>query len=53
MQTHSRAYQQSWRGRRRTYKCLQCGIKFQVDTVNAVPDNERICRECKANNENK
>lgn len=45
-QTRSREYTQGWLGRRRWYKCRNCGEKFQVDTLNALPEAERTCRTC-------
>jgi len=49
-QTRCRTYREGWQGRRRTYSCRQCSLKFQVDTLNSLPEKERICTECKSNN---
>ncbi len=35
-----------WLGRRRNYICRDCGVKFQVDTLNPLPEAERVCRPC-------
>lgn len=34
-------------GRRRTYPCTECKLKFQVETLNPLPEIERVCPECK------
>jgi len=38
---------EGWRGRRRNYKCRNCGQKFQVDALNPLPENDRICSTCR------
>jgi len=45
--TRCREYKEGWKGRKRTYKCRECGEKFQVDTLNALPLEDRICPPCK------
>jgi len=47
--TKSRAYREGWQGRRRTYRCRECGVKYQVDTLNPIPTKERICPFCQEN----
>ena len=44
--TRTREYREGWLGRRRNYRCRQCGSKFQVDTRYSLPEKERICPEC-------
>lgn len=44
--TRSREYREAWKGRRRTYGCRGCGEKFQVDTLDPVPEKARYCSEC-------
>lgn len=36
-----------WLGRRRTYRCRQCGQKFKVDTPHALPEGARLCSTCR------
>lgn len=38
---------EGWKGRRRTYKCRECGNKFQVDTLNPLPEKDKLCPTCK------
>ena len=38
---------EGWLGRKRTYICRQCHLKFQVDRLAPLPKNERICHHCK------
>lgn len=38
---------EGWIGRRRTYKCRSCRIKFQVDTLYPLPIEDRYCNSCK------
>lgn len=45
--SRSRQKMEGWIGRRRTYRCRQCNLKFQVDTLNPLPIKDRICPECK------
>lgn len=33
--------------RRRTYRCRQCGNKFQQDRTSSLPLKERICPMCR------
>jgi len=40
---------EGWRGRRRTYICLACGDKFQVDTLESLPKGEKLCSHCQDN----
>jgi hypothetical protein len=44
--SRTREYREGWLGRRRTYKCRVCGTKFQVDTLNPLPENKRVCSSC-------
>ena len=37
---------EGWRGRKRTYKCIECQTKFQVDTLEPLPKHERLCTYC-------
>ncbi len=41
----ARAYREGWTGRRRTYKCRKCHIKYQHDG-HKVPPKARICPKC-------
>ncbi len=41
---------EGWIGRRRTYRCRQCRVKFQVDTLNPLPKDKRICPTCTSDN---
>lgn len=34
-------------GRRRTYKCIECQTKFQVDTLEPLPKQDRLCNYCR------
>ncbi len=45
--SRSRQCREGWLGRRRTYKCRQCGAKIHVDTLHPLPVKERICNSCK------
>ena len=45
--TRSREYREGWIGRRRTYKCRECGLKFQVDTREPLPEKDRVCQVCR------
>jgi predicted SprT family Zn-dependent metalloprotease len=38
---------EGWLGRRRTYRCRVCHQKFQVDRLNSLPEEERVCRSCR------
>lgn len=42
----SRACMEGVRGRRRTYRCRDCGNKFRVDTISVLPEKDRICPTC-------
>lgn len=44
--TRCREYREGTRSRRRNYKCRRCGEKFQVDTINPLPEKARICPGC-------
>jgi len=46
-ETRTREYREGKISRRRIYKCLICGEKFQVDTLNPLPDIEKYCHDCK------
>lgn len=52
MKNYSRGREkiEGWLGRRRIYKCRQCGNKFQVDTLEPLPKLYRICPQCRDNN---
>ena len=43
--TRSREYREGWTGRRRNYKCRNCGEKFQHEG-GQLPEKARICRYC-------
>ena len=45
--TRTREYREGKISRRRTYKCLECKRKFQVDTLNPLPDIDKYCHDCK------
>lgn len=45
--TRTREYKEGWLGRRRTYHCTECNDKFQVDTLNPLPNIERVCPACR------
>lgn len=48
VKSRSRAAREGgWLGRRRNYRCRQCGEKFQVDIRDPIPETERICPECR------
>lgn len=47
-ETKTREYLEGWKGRRRTYRCTECGCKVRVDTLNALPKHERVCPDCRA-----
>ena len=34
--------------RRRTYHCRICNEKYHVDTLDALPVEERICQDCQS-----
>lgn len=44
--SRSRAAKTGWLGRRRTYTCRRCGVKFQRDLINPLPLKLRVCQEC-------
>ncbi len=46
--SRSRRAREGWAGRRRNYKCRKCGSKFQVDTRSPLPEDARLCRNCRA-----
>ena len=48
MQNTSRCREkvEGWRGRRRTYKCMECQTKLHVDTLNPLPKDNRLCDYC-------
>ncbi len=37
-----------WLGRKRIYRCRKCDSRFQVDTLNPLPEEDRICPSCKS-----
>lgn len=45
--TRSREFREGWRGRRRNYKCRECSATFQVDTLNPLPEIDRVCPACR------
>lgn len=45
--TRNREYREGWLGRRRTYQCRECGIKFQTDILNPLPEIDRVCPDCR------
>ncbi len=45
----SRQCKEGWLGRRRTYICHHCGRKFQVDTLEPLPKDRRVCGACLIN----
>lgn len=45
--TRSREYRQGWLGRRRTYRCRECGNKFQEDRMEPMPEYNRVCPDCR------
>ncbi|MBA7579557.1 hypothetical protein ES708_21428 [subsurface metagenome] len=53
MKNYSRCREkiEGWRGRRRWYKCRQCGERFQRDLRDSLPEKERICEVCKQKQE--
>lgn len=42
----TRIEREGWTGRRRNYKCRECGEKFQHDG-GQLPKGTRVCRKCK------
>ncbi len=38
---------EGWLGRKRWYKCRECGRKFQVDTLGPLPISDRVCPLCR------
>lgn len=44
--TRCREYTEGWLGRRRMYTCAECGVKFQVDTLNPLKKEDRVCQIC-------
>ncbi len=38
---------EGWLGRRRTYCCRECHLAFRVDTLDPLPEEKRICHQCK------
>ena len=47
--SRSRACLEGWAGRRRTYQCRICSIKFQHDG-HQLPEKARICQRCQREN---
>lgn len=45
--TRCREYREGWLGRRRMYRCSECHNKFQVDTLNPLPQIEHVCLDCR------
>jgi len=46
--TRCREYREGWLGRKRNYICRQCGVKFQVDTLGPLKEEQRVCPDCRA-----
>jgi len=44
-ESRSRECQEGWTGRRRNYRCIFCGDKFQHDG-GRLPEKARICDSC-------
>lgn len=40
---------EGWLGRRKTYTCTECREQFQADTLNPLPEIDRVCPYCKKN----
>lgn len=38
---------EGWKGRRRNYRCRECGVKFQANTLSALPEIDRVCPNCR------
>ena len=36
-----------WLGRKRNYRCRKCDKMFQVDTLEPLPEDERLCEDCR------
>ena len=36
-----------WLGVKRNYRCRKCDARFQVDTLNPLPEDERLCPDCR------
>lgn len=34
-------------GRRRTYRCIECNKIIQIDTLNPLPEIDRVCLYCR------
>ncbi len=45
--SHCREKAEGWRGRRRNYKCRECGVKFQDDVLKPLPEIDRVCFNCR------
>lgn len=44
--TRCREYKEASVGRRRSYRCRECGLKFQEERLTPLPKSERICHHC-------
>lgn len=44
-----RAKEGGWMGRRRWYRCRKCDKHFMVDTGKPLPEEDRLCPECRGN----
>lgn len=38
---------EGWLGRRRNFICSECHQKFQTDTLNPLPEIDRVCFTCR------
>ncbi len=45
--TRCREYREGWLGRRRSYTCRECGIKFEEDKLSPLPEIDRVCPDCR------
>lgn len=42
-----RAREGGWLGRRRNYRCRKCDAMFQVDTRFPLPEDRKLCPDCR------
>jgi len=47
--TISREYREGSIGRRRTYSCTECHVKFQENRLISLPDIDKVCPKCRIN----
>lgn len=45
--TRSRQHREGWLGRKKNYICRECHQPFQVDTLNPLPEIDRVCPDCR------